>query len=185
MEQLPKNFRKWYLNFANPSLVISDENPLQESQDSFVIEPLTMAPSQCSQTSSLHEFTNVGVATDTFFQLYAMSPFHGVDVCRAKLEIPGAKYHNSFKDADKPRIIIKNAIGAKDMLRLEKEFETYRMLQSKGVTCLPRVYGFFVSLDLANLSTSCAALLLEDKGPSLSHIRSTATEQVYIHSRER
>ncbi|KAG5724598.1 hypothetical protein E4T56_gene4006 [Termitomyces sp. T112] len=191
MERLPKDFHKWYLNSVpDASLVISDgvemHLSLEDSQVSVDIEPMDTAPSGLhSQVSSSNEITNVGIATDTFFQLYAMSPFHGVNVCRAKLEIPGVKYHSCFKDSDKPRIILENAIGAQKILRLEKEFQTHRVLESKGVVCLPRVYGFFVSLDLANLSTSCAALLLEDRGPSLSYIRSTLTERFRIHSAER
>ncbi|KAG6902032.1 hypothetical protein C0995_005365 [Termitomyces sp. Mi166 len=115
------------------------------------------------------------------FQVIAQESFHGQNICVAKVEIPGASFHtNRFTDADKPRIILKNASRPKDIFRLSLEYKVTDALRKEGFTNVPEPYGFFLSLDPAHPDASFAALLLEDKGISLAEIRSKMSPRRFI-----
>ncbi|KAG6828724.1 hypothetical protein H0H87_001068 [Tephrocybe sp. NHM501043] len=109
--------------------------------------------------------------THTHLQILAQDSFHGLHICRAKLEIPGVKYRGGFTHADKPWIIVKNASSYEDIVRLENESKVYDVLHSAQIPSIARKFGFFISMDPSNLDATFAALLLENKGISLAQHR--------------
>ncbi|KAG6827732.1 hypothetical protein H0H87_003759, partial [Tephrocybe sp. NHM501043] len=108
--------------------------------------------------------------THTHLQIHAQDSFHGLHICRAKLEIPGVKYRGGFTHADKFWIIVKNASSFEDIVRLENESKVYNVLHSAQIPCIAKKFVFFISTDPSNLDATFAALL-ENKGVSLAQHR--------------
>ncbi|KAG6887268.1 hypothetical protein C0992_013063 [Termitomyces sp. T32_za158] len=130
--------------------------------------------SQASSDST--PFENHGIRSDgpdisTFFEVHAQESFHGLRICRAKLEIPGINYPKNFKEADKPWIILKNAFTAKDIFLMENESKFYDAMKEAHVESIPTKFGFFLSIDPTNRDANFAALLLENKGYSLAQMK--------------
>ncbi|KAG6808382.1 hypothetical protein H0H92_004324 [Tricholoma furcatifolium] len=120
---------------------------------------------------------------DTYFKIIADESFHGLDICRGTLDVSGVKYHSSFRNADKPQVILKNASLPKDILLLEHESNVIDALLSQNIPSIPRKLGFFLSLDPQNSAATFAALVLQDKGISLDFIRQRS--RFYVKQRER
>ncbi|KAG6902255.1 hypothetical protein C0995_002627 [Termitomyces sp. Mi166 len=117
------------------------------------------------------ELMTDGPGVTTFFEVHAQESFHGLRMCRAKLEIPGVNYPKNFKEAEKPWIILKNAFTTDDMFLLENESKVYDVLNEAHVWSIPKKFGSFLSMDPSNKDANFAALLLEDKGYSLAHMK--------------
>ncbi|KAG6877267.1 hypothetical protein C0992_010401 [Termitomyces sp. T32_za158] len=115
-----------------------------------------------------------GPDVTTFFEVHAQESFHGLRICRAKVEIPGVNYPKNFKEADKPWIIVKNAFTREDIFLLENESKVYDSLNEGHVWSIPKKFGFFLSMDPSNRDANFAALLLEDKGDSLAYMKANS-----------
>ncbi|KAG6875578.1 hypothetical protein C0992_003239 [Termitomyces sp. T32_za158] len=110
----------------------------------------------------------------TFFEVHAQESFHGLRICRAKVEIPGVNYPKNFKDIDKPWIILKSAFTREDIYLLENESKVYDALFQGHVWSIPKKFGFFLSMDPLNNDANFAALLLEDQGHSLAYMKASS-----------
>ncbi|KAG6870519.1 hypothetical protein C0992_013136, partial [Termitomyces sp. T32_za158] len=110
----------------------------------------------------------------TFFEVHAQESFHGLRICRAKVEIPGVNYPKNFKEVDKPWVILKSAFTREDIYLLENESKVYDALNQGHVWSIPKKIGFFLSMDPSNKDANFAALLLEDKGDSLAFMKASS-----------
>ncbi|KAG6817136.1 hypothetical protein H0H87_012327 [Tephrocybe sp. NHM501043] len=169
--KLPATYHAWYANMsASPSSSQDEEYSEHMSQDSYGSWCTESESATSSQADPAED--EVRPDTHTHFQLYTQQSFHGRNISRAKVEIPGVIYRPNFRDADKPGIILKNASDPDTILRLENESNVYDALYRNGVPLLPRKFGFYLSMDPSNVESTFAALLLEDMGTSLAQIKS-------------
>ncbi|KAG6826810.1 hypothetical protein H0H92_014344 [Tricholoma furcatifolium] len=124
------------------------------------------------RTKSLTEMDNDDAPNPTtkdIIELLATSPFYQSRICRATLEIPGAKYVNGY---NRPTVIIKTAVGDEKVRMLLDEYHVYRELHCAKVQNVAEVFGFFCYKDKEDPDSYLAALVLEDKGTSLRQLRS-------------
>ncbi|KNZ75775.1 hypothetical protein J132_01620 [Termitomyces sp. J132] len=125
----------------------------------------TPSLSRHSTSSAIDEVVDVDPDVTSFFELHAEDSFHGLRICRAKIEIPGIIYPRNFKEADKPWTILKNASTTKDIFLLENESKVYDVLNEAS-------------------DANFAALLLEDKGDSLAHLKTISPGMEFHVSRK-